>query len=194
MSRTEMGVAAMKRSLLAVAFVLLPGTCSAAVIASMTLSTGYSLNGPDHRVRPTFGYDIGNYATQRVLFDDVWIDSTSVGSVLVATAASDTDFTSIAYRLTDGVADVVTLGTCEAISCKETGSVLGEGAFFGLTTPDLGPAQIEKISLRVDALSFGLAPRGEAMINYTFTVIVEGQAGTVPVRGTTWGRLKASYR
>jgi hypothetical protein len=72
--------------------------------------------------------------------------------------------------------------------------MFGGGACFGLTTPDLGPAQVEKISVRVDALSFGLAPRGETMINCTFTVTVEGKLGTVPVRGTSWARLKAGYR
>ena len=182
----------MRRFALAFALVLLPRLSSAAVIASGTLATSNSLTGPDCRVRPTFGYDIGNYATQHALFDDVWLDSTSVGSVLVATAATDTDFAAVTARLTDGVADFVCLGTCEAITCAET--CAPEGRLFGLATSDLGPAQIQKISLRVDALSFGLAPHGEPMVSYTFTVIVEGQAGTVPIRATSWGRLKSRYR
>lgn len=183
----------MRRMLLALAIMLFPALSSAGVLATMTLTTGNSLTGTELRVRPIFGYDPANYATRRILFNDVWIDSTSMGTVLVATAASDTNFAALAARLTDGVADEIWLGTCEAISCAETGA-LSEGAFFGLMTPDLGPAQVEKISLRIDELSFGLAPHGEPMINYSFTVIVEGQPGTAPVRGTTWGRLKSSYR
>ncbi len=180
--------------LLALVISLLPSVCSAGVLAIKTLTTGNSLTGTEHRVRPTFGYDPASDGMRHVLFDDVWIDSTSVGAVLVATATSDPGFAAVATRLTDGIVDYVVLGTCEAVTCAETGALGGEGAFFGLSTPDLAPAHVEKISLRVDALSFGLAPRGEAMINYSFTVTIEGQPGTVPVRPWSWGRLKTNYR
>ena len=181
----------MKRLVVLLVLALLPSVSAAGVLASKTLEAGGSMRGPGHRVRPAFGYEIGNYATQRVLFDETWIDSTSVGTVLVATAATDTDFTAIASRLTDGVVDYVGLGTWEE---GFYGSLGGEGAFFGLATPDLGAVTVEKISLRVDALSFGTAPLGEPMVNYKFTVIVEGQPTTVPAHTASWGCVKAIYR
>lgn len=171
---------------------MIPGISAAEVLASRTLEGGGTLRSAEHRVHAAFGYEIGNYATQRVLFDDTWLDSTSVGSVLVATAASDTDFAAIAQRLTDGILDYVYLGTWES---GFYGAIGGEGAFFGLTTTDLGPATVEAISLRIDALSFGLDPRfQQPIVLYTFTVTVEGQRTLVPVRTASWGGLKAAYR
>jgi len=184
----------MRRVFVALTIWFLPAAGSAEMLATRTLTTGNGLTGTEHRVRPIFGYDPGGGGVRHVLFDDVWIDSPSVGAVSVETAASDTEFAAVATRLTDGIVDHIALETCEAITCAETGALGGEGAFFGLTTPGLGPAHIEKISLRVDALSFGLAPRGEATINYTFTVTAEGQSGTVPVRTSSRGRLKSNYR
>ncbi len=49
----------MKRVLVALALWLLPAACSAKVLATKTLTTGNSLTGTQHRVRPIFGYDPG---------------------------------------------------------------------------------------------------------------------------------------
>jgi len=162
------------------------------VLATATSASGGSIVGTSHRVRPSLGYDIGNYAIQRVLFDDVWVDSTSAGTILLATAASDTDFAAFSARLTDRVADYLCLGTCEEISCG--GICAPESLFFHESTPDLGPAVVERVSLRINSLSFGRDTRGGQIVQYSFTVTVEGTRGTVSVRPTSWGALKARYR
>lgn len=151
-----------------------------------------SLIGTEHRVHPVIGYDLGNAATQRVLFDDVWIDSSSVGSVLSASAPHDANFSAVAARLTNGAADPLCIGTCEEISCAATCGP--ESLFFRLTTSDFAPATVEKVSLRVDALSFGTDSRGGQIVQYTFTITVEGSNGTVPSLPVSWGRLKTRYR
>ena len=162
------------------------------VLATATSVNGGSIHGTSHRVRPSLGYDIGNYAIQRVLFDDVWVDSTSVGTVLVASAASDTEFSAFSARLTDGVADFLCLGTCEEISCAEI--CAPESLFFRIGAPDLGPAVIDSVSLRIESLSFGRDSRGGQIVQYGFTVTVEGTRGSLPARSVSWGALKARYR
>jgi hypothetical protein len=182
----------MKPWTFAVLLLFAPSLGAAEVLGTATIVNGTSLFGSNHRVRPTLGYDIGNYATQRALFDDLWVDSTDVDSVLIATAASDTDFTAFAIRLGDGKSDYLCIGTCEDITC---GVYCGrEGQFFNVSTPDLGPATIEKVSLRINSLSFGRDSRGGQIVEYSFTVTVEGTRGRVPALPTSWGSLKNRYR
>lgn len=174
-----------------VVLLTLPTLGAADVLGTANIVSGSTLAGPDHRVRPTFGYDLGNYAIQKILFDDVWIDSTSVGSVLVATASSDADFSAVAARLSDNAADWLCVGTCEEITCSERCG--RENLVFALMTPDFGPSTIESVTLRIEALSFGMDPRAGQIVQYTFAISVEGEQG-VPVRPASWGSLKASYR
>src|SRR6267378_80807 len=183
----------MKPPVLAVlAILLLPAPGRGAVLGTATLSTGTSLVGAEHRVRPTFGYDLGDFATQKLLFDEVWIDSSSVGSVLVATVDSDTDFSAVAARLTNSTPDYLCIGTCEEITC---GATCGpESLFFHLPTSDFAPATIQKVSLRVDALSFGMDGQGDPIVLYTFAITVEGVKGVVPTLPVSWGKLKSRYR
>jgi len=141
-------------------------------------------------VRPIFGYNIGDLAAQHVLFDGVWIDSTSTGLVVTATAATDTSFSSVVGQLTNGVDDNLGIGTCD-LTCDWYG--WPESNWFNLTTHDFAPASITSISLRVDVLHFGLAPLGEPIVYFHFTVTVYGTS-TVPVVPRSWGRLKALYR
>ncbi len=184
---------AMMRAVLLVGLLLLllPAIGRAGVLGTATITHGNSIDGPDHRIRPAFGYDPGNWAIQRLLFEDTWLDSTSVGTVLEATAETDTDFASVAGRLADGIDDIILLCNCEAIACRCLGAT--ESRFFALSTPDFGPAAVERVRLSVDALSFGRDSRGGQMVEYSFTITVEGRKG-VPTLPTSWGRVKATYR
>ena len=125
-----------------------------------------------------FGYDLGNAATEKLLFNEAWIDSSSVGSVLVATARSDPDFPAVVDYLTNGIADYVCVGTCEQISCG--GTCTAESRLFGLATPDFEGATIEKVSLQIDSLSFGRDGRGGQVVLYQFTIKVYGVRGRHP--------------
>jgi hypothetical protein len=154
------------------------------VLGTATITSGGSLVGDNHRVRPTFAYGLGNAAIERALFNDAWIDSTSVGSILVATARSDVDFSAVAASLTNGSADFLCVGTCEEISCGATCSE-GEGRLFGLATPDFGTVTIDKISLQIDSLSFGRDGRGGQIVQYTFTIRVHGTAHRRSSHGST---------
>jgi hypothetical protein len=115
-----------------------------------------------------------------------------VGAILEASAVSDTDFAVIASRLANGGQDEVCVGFCEEISC---GAVCApESLFFNLSSTDFSPASIKKVSLRIDALSFGRDSRGGQTVFFSFTVTIEGDRGVVPIRPTSWGRLKSRYR
>jgi hypothetical protein len=182
----------MKTAVFLVAVLLLPATVGRAeVLGTATLTSGQSFRGAAHRVRPAFGYNIGNAEIEKVLFNDSWIDSSSVGLTLDATPASDSDFSAVAAYLTNGTADLVWLGTCEEISCGFWGST--EDRSFSLATPDFAPATIQRVRLRVNDLSFGLDTRGGEVVYFSFTVSVEGER-TTPVRPMSWGQLKAAYR
>jgi len=181
-----------KRIVSVLALVLVPAACSSAVLGQFTMTNGFSLQGSLGHVRPIVGYDVGNSATQRVLFDEVWLDSSSVGTTLVATAASDTDFAGVAARLTNGVSDYLCVGNGKEINSSEI--CAPESLLFQIHSPDLGPATIESISLRVNALSFTIDPRAGEVTNFSYTITVEGHSGTVPTRSSSWGKLKASYR
>jgi len=162
------------RFVILAALVAFPVGVGADVLGTATFANGSSFNGTDHRVRPALGYDVGNGL--KLLFDNFWIDSTSVGSVLTATADSDTAFNTVAAYLTNGTDDAICVGTCEAISCGFW--CTGEAQFFGISRPDLGPAVIEQVSLQIDDLTFGRAPRGDQMVSFKFTVTVEGRRST----------------
>lgn len=142
------------------------------LLGTATVTSRGTLVGPDHRVRPTFGYDIGNAATEKLLFNSVWIDSSSVGSTLVATARSDADFSAVAGNLTNGIADHVCAGACEQITCGA--ACAEEGRLFGLATPDFKGTTIGKVCLRIDSLSFGRDDRGGQVVRYRFTIEVYG--------------------
>ena len=182
----------MRLTLSVLALVLVPAVCGSAVLGHFTLTNGGSLQGSPGHVRPNLGYDVGNTATRRVLFDEVWLDSSSVGTTLTATAASDTDFAGVAARLTNGVSDYLCVGNGKEINSFDI--CAPENLIFAAPSPDLGPATIERISLRVDALSFTIDPRVGEVTNFSYTITVEGQAGSVPARAGSWGRLKAAYR
>jgi hypothetical protein len=167
---------------------LVPSFATAEMLGTTTVSHGGTLVGPAHRVRPKVS---SNYS-ERGLFDETWVDSTDVGTMLEASAASDTDFAAIASRLTNGAQEHFCVGICEEISC---GSLCGpESLLFGLQSTDFSPATVTKILLRIDGLSFGLDSRGGQIVLFTFTVMVEGERGLVPARPTSWGRVKFRYR
>jgi hypothetical protein len=165
---------------------LVPTNANPAVIGTATVTTGWTLVGPEHRVRPRLSYD-----SPRALFEEVWVDSTNVGLVLEATAESDTDFVAIASRLGNGTQDEVCVGTCEEISCSAL--CAPESLFFSLDTTDFSPATVKKVSLRIDELSFGLDSREGQIVMFTFTIIVEGDQAGVPARSISWGSIKARY-
>jgi len=98
--------------------------------------------------------------------------SLSVGSVLDATTDSDPDFAAVTSYLTNDTADVVCVGTCEEIPCGAT--CTEEARLFGLPTTDFSGATIEKVSLRVDSLSFGRDDRGGEVVRFQFTIKVRG--------------------
>jgi hypothetical protein len=127
-----------------------------------------------------------------VLFDEVWLDSSSVGTTLIATAASDTDFAGVAARLTNGITDYLCIGNGKEINSFDI--CTPENLLFSVASPDLGPATIESISLRVNALSFTIDPRVGEVTNFSYTITVEGQTGTVTTRSSSWGKLKSTYR
>lgn len=179
----------MRYWVLAIGFLLLdPVSGSAAVLGTGTLTSGWSIHEGQHRVRPKLSY-VDSY---RGLFDDVWVDSTSLGTVLVATADSDADFAFIAGRLSDGSPEDLCVGTCEAIECAA--ECTSEQRFFSLAVTDFLGATVNKVSLRVNSLSFGLDPQGGQIVLFSFTVTVEGAKGSVAVRPASWGRLKSLYR
>ncbi len=179
----------MKGLVLGLGIVLLAATPgNAAILGTGTLSSGWSIHEGQHRVRPKLSY-VDSY---RALFDETWVDSTSVGTVLVATADSDTDFAFIAARLSDGAAEDICVGTCEAIQCAA--ECTSEQRFFSLSAVDFLGATVSKVSLRVNSLSFGLDPQGGQIVLFSFTVTVEGTKGNVPVKPTSWGRLKGLCR
>jgi hypothetical protein len=147
----------MKRLLLALALLLIPATCCAQVLGSEVASGGSRMTGLDHRVRPFIGYAVG-IPNPRLPFDDTWFDSTNVGTVLVATAATDTDFATVVARLTNGVSDVLCWGTCETVPISCAASFASEAAFFQMATPDFGPVTIERVTLELNGMYFRLNP------------------------------------
>jgi hypothetical protein len=182
-----------KHLLLALALLLIPATCCAEVLASEVISGGSRMTGLDHRVRPFIGYDVGT-PNPRLLFDDTWLDSTNVGTVLVATAATDTDFASVVARLTNGVSDVLCWGTCETVPISCAARYASEAAFFQMATPDFGPVTIERVTLELNEMYFRLDPVFQnPAVHWTFTITVEGYS-TTPVRAPSWGSVKVIYR
>ena len=178
------------RAMLVAALMLIsqPLWVHGAVLGKQTIVSGNSIYGDEHRVRPKVDY----VDAPAALFDQMWIDSTSIGMTLEASAESDPDFSEIASRLANGLAEFLCVGTCEQVTCSATCGF--EGARFGLSTEDFQGAVIRKVGLRVDALSFARDSRVGQVVLFTFTLTVEGDWDEVLSRSTSWGVLKATYR
>lgn len=160
---------------LAMWLLLVPAMAHAEVLGVTTVTSGWSIHEPGHRVRPKLFYTDAPEA----LFDETWIDSTSLGFVLAATIDSDSDFVAIASRLANDEQELLCIGTCQQISC--TANCRTESAHFNLGSTDFWSARISRVSLRVDSLSFGLDPRfGGPIVRFSFTITVEGNRVPVP--------------
>jgi FlgD Ig-like domain len=159
----------------AAGLLLMPTMVRAAILGTITVTNGGSIHEPEHRVRPKLSYG----DSPEALFDETWIDSTSVGLLLEATSDSDHDFDVIASRLANDEQDELCVGTCQQISCFEICTT--ESNYFDLGSADFSSARISRVSLRVDSLSFGLDPdRGRPIVRFSFTITVEGDRMPVP--------------
>lgn len=181
----------MKSILLAfVYFLAAPLALHAAVLGTATVGTGVGF--PiflEHRFRLVLSF--GKHT--ELLFEDVHLDSTSVGAMLTADASSDTDFVAVAAIMTNGTAELF----CVSLFMPPGGggSCLTEEVAFKLSEPDFRGDQVNAITLHVDSLSF-VEPNiiGGTSASATVTLQVLGVAGGVPAAEETWGRVKARYR
>ena len=168
----------------------LPQTTEAEVLATALVSDSWSSSfDHPHRARARFHY-LGDTG---VIFDDVWLVSSDIGTTLVADASSDTNFAEIVRAMTDGDADLPCVGTELDAGIKDV--CFFEDDLFGLSSADFRGSRIDSITLRVDNLSFVDVQQGDGVsIAWTFTVQVHGEEGAVQTLSSTWGQLKAGYR
>jgi hypothetical protein len=124
------------------------------------------------------------------LFDDLSLTPANIGDVFVANSTNDSDFQSVADRLTDGSDQFIRLvleetasGRKEQRGWRESGFFVGHGSALD---PDLAGATIESVQLRIDGFVLhssslaALVPAGPPVqVLMTFTVL-----GAIPEPST----------
>lgn len=125
------------------------------------------------------------------LFDDHLLTVDSVGQTFSATPATDVDFDFITARLTDGIEESLSFGTCRGFGCGFGWDL--EQNWFAIQSVDFAGSVILEIQLTVDELVF-LPPGelGETGVQIRYTVRILG-GPAVPGSTTSWSELKALY-
>jgi hypothetical protein len=171
-------------------FILVPTICAADLLGTATAAQelGSNLKAP-HRVLPWFYFTV---APGAILFNDVWVDKSNVGTSRTATLLTDPGFAEVANRLTNGQVEQLSIGaTLESVG---GGDIEPEQSWFGLSTRDFKGALIDSIVFRVDALEFTDPNHiGGTTFSYMFSVFIHGRGPTVAAEAATWGRIKALY-
>ncbi|UCH82667.1 MAG: hypothetical protein JSW50_09285 [Candidatus Latescibacterota bacterium] len=180
----------MRTTLAILVIVLIPSISAAELLgtAAVALGIGSDEKAP-HRILPWFVFDTSPSA---ILFDDMWLDVSHVGTSQVATPTSDPDFLEVAHRLTNGQVENLWIGA--RLETVGIGDIENEQSWFGLATRDFKGALVDSIVLSLDALSFQDPNEfGGTGFSYEFSVYIYGRGPTVAAEPASWGRIKALY-
>jgi hypothetical protein len=143
-----------------------------------------------HQTRAGATFGLVGYPFDPGLFDDTVLTEASLGLVLTATAVNDLDFAGIVATMTNGTEEEMlvftTLGN-GTIGLRDT-----EKNLFSLGTDDFAGANIDAITLTIDAISFDTdVDTTHVSVQYSLRVYEDF---LVPVAQSTWGKIKALYR
>jgi hypothetical protein len=131
-----------------------------------------------------------SYIFGDALFKGVFLDTTQIDTVLTASDPTDPVYANIVERLTNGVWENIVIGSSKVLGlCGST--TRSEYIAFNLGVVDFYGATIDSISLTLDDLRFEYTQG--TRISWTATMKVYGD-WNIPVKTTTWGRIKALYR
>ena len=129
------------------------------------------------------------------LFNDVYLDSTDVGTLLSAGSADYPDF--------DRYMNIVRTHGCYVYICGVSTATTRVVCHGGLTQYVFGDSfdnlrggnwrTIRTVSLRVDALEFDFSDPSKTVVRWTATVMLEDTA-RVPTERSTWGAIKSLYQ